>query len=752
MAFPPNETDADAGTLESASGDLMSLSSSVGVSAEDLSGSVATGEAAFSDVISASISAKGEAAVAACLDVVGQAAHASGVVSEMAAAVETYDGKITTLQNRWAPWADGGAPTGALLNRTEEQIDEQREAIRGQVKAEADKAYQELEDAAEDHGASLSEGPNATDVQRMVDSGAMSWWLAYELYGLEIAGNPPRKFMEEQGRRAAEITAGMNEDGALNEDDLRRLNRLLVLGQLGDNARYFSTAMMEELGQEGLIQATALLALSDRWWNLRRTAEERLGEVLAQATDSNNADGNGGGWVGNAWIDELMVQGAKPVDMTVDGQNLLHDPDGKIGYSYLTRLLVYPQVQYPPSLMTPLTEHISFLTDQGFARNNEMNHALSALENSPAAAVDLLSNTSEFSRDEYLNQFGDDMTDGKQRDMLVWLLDHENRGSTVDVDLAGNVIETATTGQSTNPFVSDDADIERNRRMAAITDRLMTYVSENHEHFEGPDSRSGAMADNFANITNAWMDEFYYKYLSEEYQDADWLPGRSDLATLGSDKSKMDQWLQVIGHDKEATLTVAGGAMAYTNYVFGEAAGDGVARHINGESLPDDATNAAMSIKPFGRIMGQLTTGQYETISEEKISEADKVNGWIDKGASAVTTTYGLTPMGKVDIPYLSPNSKAASWLVNTVANSIKVDPSQDIEDAHNAVRDQVLGDLDEFAEDSLDEVFRNNDPDRQLSDEERDRWRDAVGEAVGSGHSEEEDDHQENEDGPKKN
>lgn len=746
MAFPPNETDADAGALESASADLMSLSGSVGVSADDLAGSVATGEAAFSDVIASSISAKGAAAVAACQDVVGRAAHASGVVSEMAAAVETYDNKIATLQNRWAPWADGGAPTGALLNRTEEQIDEQREAIRGQVKAEADKAYQELEDAAEDQGASLSEGPSAADVQRMVDSGAMSWWLAYELYGIEVAGQPPRDFMEEQGQRAAEITAGMNEDGALNEEDLRKLNRLMLLAQF-DNGNYFSTSMMEELGPEGVVQVTALLTLSDGNWDLRRDANERLGLVLAQATDSNNADGNGGGWVGNAWIDELMVQGAKPVDMTVDGQDLALDPDGRIGYTFLTNLFSYPQVQYPPSLMTPVAEHISFLTDQGFARGDEMNNVLRGLENNPVAAVDLLSNTSEFSRDEYLNQFGDDMSDGKQRDMLEWLLNHENRRSTVDVDRAGNVIETAATGQSTNPFVSDDADIPRNRQMAAITDRLIDYVSKNPEDFEGPGSPSGAMADNFANVTNAWMDEFYYKYLSEEYQDADWLPGRSDLGTLGSDKSKMDQWLQVIGHDKEATLTVSGGAMAYTNYMFGEAAGAGIERHINGESLPDDASTAAMAIKPFGRIMGQLTTGQYETITDEKVAEADRANWLINQGASAVTTTYGLTPVGKVDIPYLSPNAKAANWVVSTITNSIKVDPSGEIETEHNAVRDQVQGELDEFADDAMGAVFHQYDPDRRLDADERQRWRDAVDEAVGSGHAEEEDDHQEDED-----
>lgn len=687
--WPPNETDAAVGTLVNASEELTQLSSRVGVSGQDLLGSVSTGAMSFSDAISPAISAKGHEAVSACQNVVGEALVGASVAAAFSEDISDYNSKITTLQNRWAPWAGGGVGTASALRLSEEEIDAQREAIRGQIQKEANDAYSELEDAADDRGAQLSAGATKDNVRDLIGEGTLSWWAAYELFGFGVAGNPPDFVVEEAAERVAEL---LNSHGIVaGEFDMSHVdhaNRIMEIMGLSTQRDLFATKLMEEMGPsqlgdhpDAIARYAATLDDPDAIATVE-TLYANLGVALATATDKSSEH-----HVSDEWVQEFMDYGAS-------------NESGTYGYQKLAPL--FRHGVYSEDFIVPVAHHVVGLdrdgADWGLVAGdghpmyegtpyayNPVNSALFALDRNPDAALAFFTHRPD--------SWGFEYTDLQLEppDPLEYLLNNSENptegivDTNISADLTGDAIIAAVTGVTSNAAESGTEIDPPTAMQATLLARTVDIVGEDPSRWM-PNGAATDMVEDFATVTNYYMDDFYNHFLNDVYaEDGDGAAFRDKMPDLfGAEvdffnNKGPNQWFQILGSQKETALEVSAGLDRYGSYALSTVLENG-----------GSTAEAGQAVYPIGGITAQLANGQIEAHDAEKIQEQDRNNFAIDQGKKVVDKGLGLTPWGKTPV-----GSKANSFATKLLTDAVKMDVTTELfeneGETNNEIEEQLI-------------------------------------------------------------
>lgn len=707
--WPPSETDAQVGTLVNASEELTQLSSRVGVSGENLLGSISTGAMSFSDAISPAISSQGQAAVNACQQVVGEALVGASVTAAFSEDVGDYLSKIATLQARWSPWANGGAGTASALRLDEEALEAQREAIRGQIQKEANDAYSDLEDAADDRGSQLAAGATRENVRNLVGEGSMSWWAAFELFGYGYAGEPSDSVINEAAERVALL---INSHGIVAGDfdmsSVERANRIMEILGLTDKYNLFATRLMEELGPnqlgdhpDAIARYAAILDDSDAT-TTAMDLYKNLGLALASATDTSNEH-----HVDHAWVQEFMDYGAT-------------DATGGYGYQKLAPLLLHGE--YAGEFIVPVTNHMIGMdrdgADWGMVHSegnplfegtpfafNPVNAALDAVDRNPEAATMLFSG--------YQGDYDYTGLQLDPPDPLTYLLDNAANAPTeeggvwtdISADLAGNAMVAAVTGVPSHVAGGGTEIDPPTAEMADILARMVEHTGNDPSRWM-PNGAATDMVEDFGVITHYYMDDFYHHFVNAEYSDNETfnnlMPGLFGAEVDFSGEKGPNQWFQILGSQKATALQATTDAEAYGRYALDTVLANG-----------GNEAQAGQAVYPIGGISAHVANGQIEAHDSEKIKEQDRNNLFVDQGKKVIDKAVGLTPWAKHPV-----GGKVNGFVTDSIATFLKSDVSDELfqheGEFHREMRDSLMSD---WWHELLDEHYDD------MSDTERENW-----------------------------
>ncbi|MGH8791685.1 MAG: hypothetical protein ACRDXX_03460 [Stackebrandtia sp.] len=521
----------------------------------------------------------------------------------------------------------------------------------------------------------------------------------------------------QEAQDAADEVLEAAEDGVLTDDEIDEVNELLE--EYEENP-YFAEHLMTGLGPDGLVNMVGgtTFASGDNAPDSDAVNEmyEHLGTTLATATDPSNEP-----HVDSEWIDGLMEQGASQV--TVANPDDPDEPYVQYGYQALAPLL--PHGKFDSSFIVPVTEHMLALDAQdgdvmwdgvGIAANphlaaddpinvNPLNAGLIALDNNPDAAADFFGKTTN--SEQYPGAIGDEPVDAVA-DPLQYLLDNANHpdlDTGIDPALLGNSLEAATTGLTagTDP---GDSPPKHTEEMAGITRRLIEHVAGDPSAFEGPNSRLGAMTDNFANVTLSYIEDIYGAYVHGGADNA-WVPDSwgAPLGIAGIHEGDanpvLNEWLQVIGHDQDALSKVTGGMEAVTTQALSAAA----------MMTDGNAMNAAGA---FGKISAELINGMWEGIRTETFAESN--NDSIDMANEGTKYLIGKIPGG-------SELMLVGGGWVDSLYDLAKDDPEADAAEVAGKLADKTKEELAEELDEWIDQAFEA----AGVDENEQGEWKDIV-------------------------
>lgn len=427
-------------------------------------------------------------------------------------------------------------------------------------------------------------------------------------------------------------------DGEMSAEELDEFNELVEAR--GDNP-VFATALMNTLGADGMM--TNVADIVDNVYGVdpegTYSAEqvdrmyEALGTTLATATNTTKEP-----HVDEAWVSDLMNLGGSDV-ATSDGHWKTN------GYQLLAPML--PHSTFHEDFLVPVTEHMMALDNSQNWHDgpplsaisgldsphgsNPLNYALEAIDHNPSAALNLFTEGGTGLDDIE----GVDLGDARPvEDPFAYLMERSGEygvhNTTVNPDLFGDALESATTGVSTDPDYAPQTTPLHSNYMADLTDRLVDYATDNPDKFTG--EPLNAMVDNFGGITAAYIDDFQAALASPGTED--WAVDQRGIG-LGigapgeANADLASEWMQIIGHDEAATAQVWGASEAL---MYGQLEA----------SLEYDDQGLGQSNEAFemhGRLTAALTVGTLDAIADGVHAKAADQNMVVD--AFAEGAKYG---------------------------------------------------------------------------------------------------------------
>lgn len=427
--------------------------------------------------------------------------------------------------------------------------------------------------------------------------------------------------------RAAEILSGGDgvltdgEEG-LSQSELNELNDFL---EFWDGDPVFSTALMNDIGPDGLVNSLTEIQVSGHTGEFTggsvNTAHELLGQTLAAATDPRSHPS-----VSDEWKTDLMNLG----DETIES------PDGskQTGYEALAPVLEHGV--YDESFIVPVADHILALDNVGLWNDtaDDMGHggnpvdaALTALDHNPDAALD-------FFHDEPTDLAAMDIDGIYQavEDPLEYIggriMDTNDARLPIDADAFGNAVEAAATGLSSDTELNGDLDVPRHSNyQAAFTDRLIDYALEHENAFTSADGPLNPMMNNLGDITAQYMPDFHQALASAKDGENSWLAESNGiplaLAEGGEENiAKTDQWFELLGHDEQALQTAWAVSEGTMYSEIATASQDGQWK---------SETEEAISL--HAQVSAALTAGGLDGVADEIDADADDHNAQVDTWA-----------------------------------------------------------------------------------------------------------------------
>lgn len=452
--------------------------------------------------------------------------------------------------------------------------------------------------------------------------------------------------------RAADLLRG-GKDHLVSEKELALANRIMARHNGND---VFATELMNDLGPDALLRQSGSIAAAIGYdndlGNDERVEElyRNLGATLATATDDAN-----GYHVDEEWIEDFRAAGAREYTVNATG---LKVP----GYTLISP--AFTSGSYDPDFIAPVTAHMMVLdggTDWkadwnpilekdgppgvyqnlGPVQQSPINAALIAIDNNPAAATELFSHGPG---DEYT--FDNAEGQAVHIDPLDYVLrtaEDPGRDVGIDANIAGNAIEAAATGVS-----SDDAPgasrPSHSDQMVDITERLMDYANDHTHEFTGSDASKKTMVDSFGDITANYIEDFHSASMDDGYDYVKLSDAESHLDLGGHDsltpQQRMNDWLHFIGHSQSASATVMGastGLMELETMALGDLAGV-------------DTGDFNQVAEMHGRVGSQLKAGEFDATHDKAFAAAEDKNAVLDAFKKGLTVSAGLgisaTPLG----------------------------------------------------------------------------------------------------------
>ncbi|WP_100447833.1 hypothetical protein [Glycomyces xiaoerkulensis] len=439
--------------------------------------------------------------------------------------------------------------------------------------------------------------------------------------------------------RAVDLLNG-GADGEMSPEELDEFNELV--SERSDNP-VFATTLMNELGPDGYTEALADVALdvyghggneSDFTPEQVDAFYEAMGVSLATATDTDNPQ-----HVDEEWVTGLMNFGDENI-ATVDGN--------AYGYQLLGPALEHGE--YHSDFIVPVTDHILAMDNgdvpyfdsstTGLERglgspfsHSPVNSALTALDNSPEAALDFF--TESGTRLDHMDGVGLEHANPVD-DPMDYLMDAADDAGRymdyIDPNLVGNALEAGATGISTSDEFDPDNPPHQTPQMSMLADRVIETVTDDPDRFTT--GGLNEMTDNFGGITASYIDDFQRSMASDPDSDM-WIDSGGDLSSIAGDQELAGEWLKVVGHDEGGMSQVWGASEALMYDQMTNAAD-------NHDGQSSNAYNESFEL--HGRLTGALTVGALEGIADGVYQEQSDQNGAVDRFAEGAK--YGASVAG----------------------------------------------------------------------------------------------------------
>ena len=470
--------------------------------------------------------------------------------------------------------------------------------------------------------------------------------------------------------RAAELLTGGDgvladgEEG-LGQSELNELNDLL---ELWDGDPTFSTALMNDIGPDGLVNSLTEIQTGGYTGEFTggsvNAAHELLGQALAATTDPGVHPS-----VSDEWKTDLMSIGGEIIKSS--------DGSKQTGYEALAPVLEHGV--YDESFIVPVADHILALDNVGLWRDtadymghggNPVDAALTALDHNPDAAL-------EFFHDDPtdLGAMGVNGAYNGVDDPFEYLMDRtsslDDSRLPISPDALGNALESATTGYPSDTELSADLDpANHSSHQAALVDRLIDYSLDHENQFTVADGPLNPMMDNLGDITAHYMADFHQAMANPDRENA-WLPGSNGIplstAEGGEDNRQIAaEWFQLLGHDEQAMNT----AWATSEGILYS--------EVAAASYEDDwKDESSEAVRLHAEVTAALTAGGLDGVADDIDATADEKNADIDAwgkvagfGAGVAVNTLGLGTVSGAAVSSVASEgiNAATAWLKDSPA------------------------------------------------------------------------------------